>query len=267
MTNNGKRFSFNNIISHQNTTNIPANCNVARNLKWGRPTRHKCKQKIFSTHILLLKQFSLQYKQESAHEESIWSCSWGRIITPAKQKEPNDDPDASQDSLFSNPEDSQPKIDDFIVTGGLDDLVKIWELKDNRLSLRKELSGHSLGVVSVAVSTDGQTIASSSLDSGLCFWRSETGDLINQSALGPVDLWTVAFSPCDKYVISGSHEGKISLYSVETGKAEQVLDPQNGKFTLSIAYVSCCACFDVFELKQVFILYLAKCRYISCIES
>lgn len=27
------------------------------------------------------------------------------------------------------------------------------------------------------------------------------------------------------------------MYSVETGKAEQVLDAQNGKYTLSIAYV------------------------------
>ena len=60
----------------------------------------------------------------------------------------------------------------------------------------------------------------------------------NQLSLGPVDLWTLDFSPCNKYVISGSHEGKISLYSVETGKVEQVLDPQNGKFTLSIAYVN-----------------------------
>lgn len=117
-------------------------------------------------------------------------------------------------------------------------MVKIWDLKDQRLELRQQLTGHSLGVVSVDVSSDGQIIASSSLDSGLCFWRADSGQLINQVALGPVDLWTVAFSPCDKFVISGSHEGKISLYSVETGKVEQVLDPQNGKFTLSIAYVS-----------------------------
>lgn len=81
-------------------------------------------------------------------------------------------------------------------------------------------------------------IASSSLDSGLCIWKADSGQLLNQISLGPVDLWTVAFSPCDKYIISGSHEGKISLYSVENGKPEQVLDPQNGKFTLSIAYVS-----------------------------
>lgn len=131
-------------------------------------------------------------------------------------------------------------VEDFIVTGSLDDAVKVWNVKDNRLELRQQLAGHSLGVVSVAVSSDGSKIASSSLDSGLCIWKTETGQLLNQSALGPVDLWTVAFSPDDKFVISGSHEGKISLYGVETAKPEQVLDPQNGKFTLSIAYVSLC---------------------------
>ncbi|KAJ6638136.1 WD repeat-containing protein 61 [Pseudolycoriella hygida] len=176
--------------------------------------------------------FSLLHKQETAHAESIWSCAWGR--TTAEKRKDDEDGDASRDSLFSNP--SQDKITDCIVTGGLDDMVKIWDLNDNRLELRQQLTGHSLGVVSVAISSDGNTIASSSLDSGLCFWKAETGQLLNQTALGPVDLWTVAFSPCDKFVISGSHEGKISLYSVETGKAEQVLDPQNGKFTLSIAY-------------------------------
>lgn len=141
----------------------------------------------------------------------------------------------------------KPEANDFIVTGSLDDTVKVWNVKDKKLELRQQLSGHSLGVVSVAVSNDGSTIASSSLDSGLCIWSAETGQLLNQTALGPVDLWTVTFSPDGKYVISGSHEGKISLYSVETAKPEVVLDPQNGKFTLSIAYVSYC-CFSLVPL-------------------
>lgn len=51
-----------------------------------------------------------------------------------------------------------------------------------------------------------------------------------------MDLWTVAFSNNSKYVISGSNDGKISMYNVLSGKQEQVLDPQNGKFTLSLAY-------------------------------
>lgn len=141
------------------------------------------------------------------------------------------------------------------MTGGLDNQVKIWEVKEQQIKLRQELPGHSLGVVSVAISRDGNTIASSSLDSGLCFWNSSSGQLIRQLALGPVDLWTVAFSPCDKYVISGSHEGKISMYGVESGKVEQVLDPQNGKFTLSIAYVSI-LWEDCFERNGIILIFV-----------
>lgn len=79
--------------------------------------------------------------------------------------------------------------------------------------------------------------ASSSLDSSMRIWDLENGEKISTIDVGPVDLWTVAFSPDDKYIISGSHSGKITLYNVETAKAEQSLDTR-GKFTLSIAYVS-----------------------------
>lgn len=41
------------------------------------------------------------------------------------------------------------------MTGGLDDLVKVWELQDDKLELKHKLEGHSLGVVSVAISNDG----------------------------------------------------------------------------------------------------------------
>lgn len=68
-------------------------------------------------------------------------------------------------------------------------------------------------------------------------WDLETGEKTATVDVGPVDLWTVAFSPDDKYIISGSHAGKITLYNVESAKAEQTLDTR-GKFTLSIAYVS-----------------------------
>ncbi|CAD6995027.1 unnamed protein product [Ceratitis capitata] len=168
--------------------------------------------------------FSLLHKEEAAHDDGIWSCSWGRLQPEGVHTdngEEGKDPDASNDSLFGT---KKPEPVDFIVTGGLDDLVKVWDIReDDQLKLRHTLKGHSLGVVSVAVSPDGKTIASSSLDSSLCFWDSKSGQQKNLLSFGPVDLWTVAFSPCNKYVISGSNDGKISMYSVETGKAEQVL--------------------------------------------
>lgn len=44
-----------------------------------------------------------------------------------------------------------------MITGGLDDLVKVWELRDDKLELKHNLEGHSLGVVSVAISSDGRS--------------------------------------------------------------------------------------------------------------
>lgn len=184
--------------------------------------------------------FSLLHKEEGAHADGIWSCSWGRVLPVVNENHTDEerDPDASRDSLISGKRaNSHNDPIDFIVTGGLDDLLKVWDIReDSTLQLRHELKGHSLGVLSVATSSDGKTIASSSLDSNLCLWDSQTGEQLNKITMGPVDLWTIAFSPCNKYVISGSSEGKISMYGLESGKAEQVLDPQNGKFTLSIAY-------------------------------
>ena len=53
---------------------------------------------------------------------------------------------------------------------------------------------------------------------------------------GPMECWTVAFSPDGKKIISGSNAGKIHVYNVETGQPEEQLDTR-GKYTLSIAYV------------------------------
>ena len=40
------------------------------------------------------------------------------------------------------------------MTGALDNLMKVWIFKNDRLELKHKLEGHSLGVVSVAISSD-----------------------------------------------------------------------------------------------------------------
>jgi len=46
---------------------------------------------------------------------------------------------------------------EFIVTGSVDDLVKVWQFRNDRLELEHRLEGHALGVVSVAISSDGHS--------------------------------------------------------------------------------------------------------------
>lgn len=39
----------------------------------------------------------------------------------------------------------------------MDDSVKVWELKEGALKLKHKLTGYSLGVVSIAISSDGSS--------------------------------------------------------------------------------------------------------------
>lgn len=98
--------------------------------------------------------------------------------------------------------------------------------------------------------------ASTSLDSSLRLWDLVSGEKIGFMDVGSVDIWTCAFSPDDKFVISGNHAGKIIMYGVESKKQEQVLDTR-GKFALSIAYVS--ARHFNFSLVHVMLLCLSYC--------
>lgn len=74
------------------------------------------------------------------------------------------------------------------------------------------------------------------MDSSLLLWDVITGEKLDSFDVGPVDIWTIAFSPDDRFIVSGSYSGKINMYGVESKKLEQTLDTR-GKFTLSIAYV------------------------------
>jgi len=51
-----------------------------------------------------------------------------------------------------------------------------------------------------------------------------------------VDVWSLVFSADSRLLATGSHNGKINLFSVEEGSKQSALDTR-GKFIMSIAYV------------------------------
>lgn len=46
---------------------------------------------------------------------------------------------------------------DYIVTGGLDGLIKVWKLENSKLESVHTLQEHTMAVVSVAISPDGHS--------------------------------------------------------------------------------------------------------------
>ncbi|RWS16827.1 WD repeat-containing protein 61-like protein [Dinothrombium tinctorium] len=170
--------------------------------------------------------YSVLFKEEQAHDDGIWSVAWVK-----------------------------GKVDEMnhIVTGSIDDTVKAWQwfglLKklnflvcflirnEERLNLRYIFEGHALGVVSVDINSEGTIAASSSLDSHIRFWDLNSGTQVQSIDAGPVDAWTVCFSPDSKLIATGSYSGKINLYNTETGTREAQLDTK-GKFPLTIAFVN-----------------------------
>ncbi|XP_047506548.1 WD repeat-containing protein 61-like isoform X2 [Pieris napi] len=149
------------------------------------------------------KAYSLLCKKENAHEDPIYCCAWTKIMPTG---------------------DSNEKAKDYIVTAGLDGISKVWEIKNNKLELLHVLKGHSMAIVSVAISPDGYTLATTSLDSILIIWELSTGNKVHEIETGSIDTWKVAFSPDgtkskdSKYIASGTVDGNICIFDETQGK-------------------------------------------------
>ncbi|KAF8578326.1 WD40 repeat-like protein [Ramaria rubella] len=84
----------------------------------------------------------------------------------------------------------------------------------------KVLEGHSVGVTSVAFSSDGKYIVSGSWDTTVRVWDTETGQAVSVPFEGHSSWVTsVAFSPDGKHIASGSDDKTIRVWDAETGQA------------------------------------------------
>jgi WD repeat-containing protein 61 len=76
-------------------------------------------------------KFARKFSQAVAHEDGIWCCAWSRF---------------------------EKENTDIIVSGSVDDKIKIWSWSRDNLELRHTCEGHQLGVVSVDINKAGTNI-------------------------------------------------------------------------------------------------------------
>src|SRR5579883_823943 len=80
------------------------------------------------------------------------------------------------------------------------------------------LTGHTRWVTAVAISPDGQTIASAGLDDSIKIWHRSTGEL-QQTLTGhskPINC--LAISPDGQTLVSGSDDDTVRIWHLATGK-------------------------------------------------
>lgn len=95
-----------------------------------------------------------------------------------------------------------------------------------KAKLRRTLSGHADVVKSVAISPDGQILASGSYDKTIKLWSLSTGELRQTLFNHTHRITCLAISPDGQTLASGSYDNTIKLWSLSTG---ELLHTLNGR--------------------------------------
>jgi len=160
-------------------------------------------------------KLSMRQLKTDAHEDSLWSCAW-------------------------------TEGPDLLLTGSVDETVKAWGASGDTCEETHTYTGHSLGVIGVAVDPRG-LVASSALDSVIRVWDLTTNETKAVIETPPAEVWSIAFSPGESathIAAAGGAGGAVNVFSLETKENVSTLSfpplaadkDKNDKFVLSVAY-------------------------------
>ena len=91
--------------------------------------------------------------------------------------------------------------------------MKLWDFRTGECL--KTFSGHEQGVMSVAFSNNGRTIASGSEDFTIRVWDIVTGECLHVLSGHHGAIASLAFSPQEKILASASHDETIKLWATK----------------------------------------------------
>ncbi|AFZ13744.1 WD40 repeat-containing protein [Crinalium epipsammum PCC 9333] len=116
--------------------------------------------------------------------------------------------------------------DDQTIVGGSWKTIRLWNLKTGELI--NSFEAHSHWILSVAISPDGNILATASADQTIKLWNLKTGKLLHTLTKHSSWVLSVAISPDGKTLVSGSADKSIKLWDLNTGKFLRNLKEHSG---------------------------------------
>lgn len=158
---------------------------------------------------------SLIERVENAHEESIWSMSYC-------------------------------KSNELLLTGSLDETVRVWDTKNigkdgpTNLTLENKIQGqHDSAVINVTSMENNSLIISNSMDSTVCVSDPISGSVVKKLELAmtsEIEAWSMAVSDRYHLIFLGSHHGLIHAINSQTFELdENTLFDTKGKFAMRLS--------------------------------
>ena len=105
-------------------------------------------------------------------------------------------------------------------------MLKLWDLASGK-ELRT-FTGHVHGVSSVAISPDGRTALSGSVDRTLKLWDLSTGKELRTFTGHSLPVFSVAFAPDGQTALSGSLDETLKLWDLASGKELRTFTGHSG---------------------------------------
>ena len=121
-----------------------------------------------------------------------------------------------------------PTNPDLIISGDQSGTLTIWNLAQSRIDPTLVLNNSTGHITSLAISPDGQLLASGSHDDIIRLWNIQTGELMQKLSGHQSTIADVAFSADGQSLASGSHDGSIKVWDLSESAERCTLTGHTG---------------------------------------
>lgn len=119
----------------------------------------------------------------------------------------------------------------FLASASSDSRIRVWSVSSGALAYTIELPDQ-VGYILTTYTTDGQYLVSAG--QYIHFWRASDGEHDRDGGAYDDAVYSVAFSPDEQFLATGSADGSVKIWRVRDGNLEHAFMP-NGRFYLVFA--------------------------------